>query len=106
MVDHGAHEPRDGVGAEREGGDRAKVPLICRRAGVRLPIKSARSRGSRNWSGGNSEFATQLEHDPEKWRPVFGKRSCSNKDVERDGDSKKSHPALARISGRTTMAEL
>jgi len=35
-----------------------------------------------------------LKHDPEKWEPVFGKRSCSNKDVERDDDSKKHHPAL------------
>jgi len=36
---------------------------------------------------------TSLEHDPEKWEPVFGKRSCSNKEVERDDDSKKNHPA-------------
>src|SRR6516165_7930436 len=35
-----------------------------------------------------------LEHDPEKWEPVFGKRSCSNRKLERDDDSKKSHPAL------------
>jgi len=35
-----------------------------------------------------------LEHDPEKWEPVFGKRSCSNKELERDDDSKKHHPAL------------
>jgi error-prone DNA polymerase len=35
-----------------------------------------------------------VEHDPEKWIPVFGKRSCSNKEVERDDDSKKSHHAL------------
>src|SRR6516225_8744849 len=35
-------------------------------------------------------------HDPEKWEPVFGKRSCSNKEVERDDDSKKNHPALDR----------
>src|SRR5262249_45058664 len=33
--------------------------------------------------------------DPEKWVPVFGKRSCSTKKLERDDDSKKSHPALA-----------
>src|SRR5262249_33996534 len=33
------------------------------------------------------------QHDPEKWEPVFGKRSCSNKEVERDDDSKKNHPA-------------
>ena len=38
-------------------------------------------------------FAT-LKHDPEKWEPVFGKRSCSNKELERDDDSKKNHPAL------------
>src|SRR5262249_25681878 len=35
-----------------------------------------------------------LEHDPEKWEPVFGKRSCSNEEVERDDDSKNNHPAL------------
>jgi hypothetical protein len=42
-----------------------------------------------------------LEHDPEKWVPVFprdkreafARRSCSNKKIERDDDSKKSHPA-------------
>src|SRR5712691_2915761 len=55
-----------------------------------------------------------LEHDPEKhtlgprpdgWVPVFprdkreafARRSCSNKKIERDDDSKKSHPALARL---------
>src|SRR6516225_7221607 len=36
-----------------------------------------------------------LQHDPEKWEPVFGERSCSNKEVERDDDSTKNHPALA-----------
>jgi hypothetical protein len=36
-----------------------------------------------------------LQHDSEKWVPVFGKRSCSNNKLERDDDSKKSHPALA-----------
>src|SRR6266850_4009862 len=52
-----------------------------------------------------------LKHDPEKhalgprpdgWVPVFprdkreafARRSCSNKRIERDDDSKKSHPAL------------
>src|SRR5260370_42019357 len=39
-----------------------------------------------------------LKHDPEKWVPVFRKRSCSNKKIERDDDSKKSHPALAARS--------
>ena len=36
----------------------------------------------------------RLEHDPEKWIPVFRKRSCSSKKTERDDDSKKSHLAL------------
>src|SRR5262249_53395558 len=35
-----------------------------------------------------------LEHDPEKWVPVFGKRSCSTKGLQRDDDSNKSYPAL------------
>jgi hypothetical protein len=38
------------------------------------------------------------EHDPEKWVPVFRKRSCSNKKIERDDDSQKSHPALERAN--------
>src|SRR5262249_5932739 len=36
----------------------------------------------------------KLEHGPEKWVPVFGKRSCSTKKLERGDDSKKSHLAL------------
>jgi hypothetical protein len=44
------------------------------------------------------------EHDPEKWVPVFprdkreafARRSCSNKKIERDDDSRKSHPALVK----------
>jgi hypothetical protein len=34
----------------------------------------------------NFKSAT-LEHDPEKWVPVFGKRSCSNMKLEQDDDS-------------------
>jgi hypothetical protein len=58
-----------------------------------------------------------LEHDPEKhalgprpdgWVPVFprdkreafARRSCSNKKIERDDDSKKSHPAPGRMIAR------
>jgi hypothetical protein len=37
-----------------------------------------------------------LKHDPEKWEPVFGKRSCSNKELKRDDNSNKNHPALGR----------
>src|SRR6266851_3915975 len=40
------------------------------------------------------DSAGRLEHDPEKWGTGFRKRSCSNKKIERDDDSKKSHPAL------------
>jgi hypothetical protein len=38
------------------------------------------------------EALSKLEHDREKSEPVFG--SCSNNKLERDDDSKKSHPAL------------
>jgi len=33
-------------------------------------------------------IAPATEHGPEKWVPVFGKRSRSNKRLERDDDSK------------------
>jgi hypothetical protein len=36
-----------------------------------------------------------LEHDPEKWVPVFRKDHAQIKEIERDDDSKKSHHALA-----------
>src|SRR6267378_4973229 len=53
---------------------------------------------------------TILEHDPEKWAPVFprdkreafARRSCSNKKIERDDDSKKNHPALAARGEQNT----
>jgi hypothetical protein len=37
-----------------------------------------------------------LEHDPEKWAPVFRKDHAQRKKIERDDDSKKSHPAPRR----------
>src|SRR6266404_1643506 len=42
------------------------------------------------------------EHDPEKWIPrdkrkAFARRSCSNKKMERDDDSKKSHHAPGKL---------
>src|SRR5713101_1263825 len=53
-----------------------------------------------------------LEHDPEKWVPVFprdkreafARRSCSNKKIERNDDSKKSHPALSRENWRAALS--
>src|SRR5256885_110605 len=38
------------------------------------------------------------EHDPEKWPPVFGKRSCSSKTLKRDDDSKKVIPLWRVLS--------
>src|SRR5262245_19453667 len=37
-----------------------------------------------------------LKHDPEKWIPVFGQDHAPTLSVERDDDSKKSHPDLKR----------
>ena len=52
------------------------------------------------------ERLTPPEHDPEKWVPVFprdkreafARRSCSNKKMKRDDDSKKSHRALVAVA--------
>src|SRR6266700_2947591 len=44
------------------------------------------------------------EHDPEKWIPVFGRRSCSTNKLERDDDSKKGHHAL--VSSRRRLLSL
>jgi hypothetical protein len=51
-----------------------------------------------------------LEHDPEKWTPVFprdkrkafARRSCSNNKIERDRDSKKNYPGLATRNDGTS----
>jgi hypothetical protein len=43
--------------------------------------------------------AEDLEHDPEKWIPIFGKRSRFNKNLERDTDSAENHRALAEELG-------
>src|SRR5260370_17634773 len=37
-----------------------------------------------------------LEHDPEKWKPVFRKRSCSNKKITLEHDSTQLNHALRR----------
>jgi hypothetical protein len=41
-----------------------------------------------------------LEHDPEKWAPVFRKDHAQIKEIERDEDSKKSHHALDGATAR------
>jgi hypothetical protein len=45
-----------------------------------------------------------LAQDPEKGEPVFGRRSCASKNLERDDDSKKSHPALAHFSEKAARS--
>src|SRR6476646_80407 len=55
-----------------------------------------------------------MEHDPEKWVPVFprdkreafARRSCSKKKIERNDDSKKSHHALWPQAARTEFRNL
>jgi hypothetical protein len=43
------------------------------------------------------EKPARLEHDPEKWVPVFRKDHAQIKEIERDDDSKKRHPALGGL---------
>ena len=55
-------------------------------------------------------MTSRPEHDAEKWVPVFGKTSCSNKKSERDDDLKISHPALRPnlpilVGGQTLTTE-
>ena len=50
-------------------------------------------------------WTVTLEHDPKKWTPVFGKRSWSNNERERDDDSEKRHLAR-RARGVTSIAGL
>src|ERR1700722_4490968 len=59
--------------------------------------RASRSMSRSRWTSPRRGYEcgqTLLGHDPEKWVPVFRKRSCSNKKIERDGDSTKSHLAL------------
>src|SRR6266446_2785409 len=75
----------------------ASQPASKRQPEITLP--SSLSQPS---SYGCDKCPHHLEHDPEKWIPVFprdkreafARRSCAYKKVERDDDSKKSHHAL------------
>src|SRR5215472_4240233 len=65
-----------------------------------LPVRMP-GRHDRGLSGRLARRAGQeLKHDPEKWTPVFGKDHAQTDSVERDGDSKKSHHALAHAALR------
>src|SRR6202011_1862418 len=72
---------------------------------TRVPEPVRRRRGLRGFAPCHDASPRHiLEHDPEKWIPVFprdkreafARRSCSNRKIERDDDSKKSHHALIR----------
>jgi hypothetical protein len=49
-------------------------------------------------SAATANVSDRLVHDPEKWIPVFRKDHAQIKEIERDDDSKKRHPALAGMS--------
>src|SRR5262249_42301070 len=42
-----------------------------------------------------------LTRDPEKWVPVFGKDHAQSKNLERDDDARRNHPAPGRMSCKT-----
>src|SRR5207237_3238644 len=44
-----------------------------------------------------------IEDDPEKLVPVFRKRSCSQKRIGREDDSKKSHDALGGVDSKDSL---
>jgi tetratricopeptide (TPR) repeat protein/SAM-dependent methyltransferase len=48
----------------------------------------------------------ELARDPEKWAPVFGRDHAQNNDLERDDDSKKSHPAPGRDDIEYAQADI
>ncbi|MDX8440978.1 PLP-dependent aminotransferase family protein [Mesorhizobium australafricanum] len=68
-------DPGDTVWMEEPGYYGAKAAFTVAGAKI-LPIPVDQERGWR------------FEHDPEKWEPVFGQRSCSNKEFEHDPEPK------------------
>src|SRR6516162_3893650 len=85
---------RPGLGAFDRGD---LIRFTCTRSLDQIPAqRSGAKQHDGEEAGCDKAMHAILEHDPEKWEPVFGKRSCSNKELERDDDSKKNHPALAQ----------
>jgi hypothetical protein len=68
--------------------DCAKAVAGLRSRPRRRTVMHAPATASRVCPGARSQ-----EHVPQKREPVLRKRTCSNKELEQDGDSKKSHPA-------------
>jgi DNA polymerase III alpha subunit len=54
----------------------------------------------------HSDWDATLEHVPQKREPALRKRTCSNKAIEQDDDSRKSHPALGSPHPATRMHAL
>src|SRR5262245_20491994 len=80
----------------------ASVLRTRSRASAAIARERAGSSGTSGFAADDfatiSDIATSLARDPEKWEPVFGKDHAQYKERERDGDAKKSHPALDGIS--------
>jgi hypothetical protein len=75
--------------------------------GKHLPFRNRPDSGdSCSYSTDAERALRPLAHDPEKACPHLmrgvPKRSCLNKKIERDPDSKKRHPALSSKSTRLT----
>src|SRR5262245_55612247 len=68
------------------------VRLLHPSEGVGAPM------GAASWlrppPGGYRVSRGNVARDPEKWEPVFGKDHAQNKNLERNDDSKRNHPAL------------
>jgi hypothetical protein len=65
-----------------------------RAAGKQFVVHSPTAAASPPMRNSARRTAWPLEHDPEKWVPVFRKDHAQTKKIERDDDSKKSHPVL------------
>jgi len=79
---------------QRSGQNCALKRLIA----VRLADASQSARTTRQ--NLHAEVLASLEHDPEKWIPVFGKDHAPTINPERDDVSKKSHHALGAVDGQ------
>ncbi|RWM22114.1 PLP-dependent aminotransferase family protein, partial [Mesorhizobium sp.] len=100
-------DPGDTVWMEEPGYYGAKAAFTVAGAKI-LPIPVDQERGWRlehdpeKWEPVfGKDHAPAREHDPEpkvseskKWEPAFGERSCPNKELDRDGDSTKRHHRL------------
>jgi hypothetical protein len=91
---------------DRHGQDRKAAPNRIAAARLRLQVRRLQpDHVGRAGAAGRSDppplrvgaAAAALEHDPEKWVPVFRKDHAQIKEIERDDDSKKSHHALVEI---------